>query len=242
MKRTLALLALSAFPIAASAQMAPAPPAMGPRASATTASGRTTGITVSAAEMSPIAATTAQVLLSLGGATPQTQIDTATVQPIVDALTAAGAQVTLPPGFAAGGYANNAQITATVKNPTSEMMKSGILTVGAAAAKLPSLRIYNAQVTLRASDCSSAVTKARSAAISLARRKAEETAKELGVHVGAVISVNAYDQSSIDSSCTSQYSVGPGGPQFYSNGYNIEQNDYTTIPVVANVTITFAIR
>src|SRR6185312_10528531 len=126
MKRTLALLALSALPIAASAQMA-APAPMGPKASATSSNGRTTGITVSASETAQLPATSARIQLNIAGATPATKIDAAMVQPIVDALASAGAEAQLPPGLLAGGYANNVDLLATVQKPTMDMMKSGVL-------------------------------------------------------------------------------------------------------------------
>ena len=84
-----------------------APPApMGPRASAVTANGRTTGITVSASEMSQIPATSARIQLNVfgtqkpGGQPQSAKIDAATLQPIIDALAAAGAETQMPPGSA----------------------------------------------------------------------------------------------------------------------------------------------
>lgn len=235
MKRTLALLALCALPIAASAQV-PVPAVRGPR---------TTGITVNASDVATTPATSADITLFINGVAQTTKIDSAAVAPIVDALVASGADaasVQLPPGLSAGGYAQSVTLTATVKNPTTAMMRKGVLTVGEAAAKLPTIRVGNAQVILHASDCSAAITKARSAAIALARKKAQEVAKELGVQVGPVISVTAYDGSTTDSSCATQYSVGSSGPQFYGPYGAHQTDDYTTITVTANVTITFSMK
>jgi len=79
----------------------------------------------------------------------------------------------------------------------------------------------------------------RNQAIEHARAKADSIAKDLGVHVGSVLNVVSGEPNSPDGSCSTQYGVNgfnnnPADPQ--------SPQDYVTVPVFTNVTITYAIK
>ena len=167
-----------------------------------------------------------------------------TLAPLADALIKAGAEpstVRLPLTFSAGGYSNVATVSAVVANPTVDVMRSGINGVGAVIANMPNVRLTSAQVQLTASDCTQALSKVRADAIEAARSKAAFIAKQLGVKLGSVLNVSSFDQPNSDGSCSTQYWVGPLGPQFAPGSDNTD-SDYVSVSVTSNVTITYAIR
>ncbi len=82
---------------------------------------------------------------------------------------------------------------------------------------------------------------ARVNAIDAAYANAAPIAKQLGVSLGGVVNVNAFDAGNTDGSCVSQYFVGPMGAQFPS-GNDTTDADYVTVSVTSNVTITYGIE
>lgn len=200
------------------------------------------GITVSGSAQSRIPATSARITLNLATADRSLALDTQALQPLVDALVKAGADpasVHLPPNFSAPGKSNIASITATVEHPTAAMMQNGIVTVGTSVAAEKNLVLNAASVWVIADRCADALDSVRAQAIARARAKAESIAKDLGVHVGSVLNVQSFEQSWPDGSCQSQYSINgfmgnPDQPQ--------SAQDYVTVPVQANITITYAIK
>jgi uncharacterized protein YggE len=234
MKRTAILVAaLLLLPIAASAQAIP--PARGPVQSGN-------GITVTASASSRVPATSARIMLEVTSADRSLSLDAQALQPVVDALVKAGADpasVKLPPNLRAPGKSSVASILATVAHPTSQMMERGIDIVGTSIASNKNLVLANAQVLLLVQHCADALDSIRSQAIARARAKAESIAKDLGVHVGTVVNVQSFEQGLPDGSCQWQYN---------NNGYgNVADQpqsaqDYVTVPVQSNITITYAIK
>ncbi len=239
MKKTLVLLAFSLFvPVAAGAQAAP------PMARSSQAAPSAHGITVNGTSVLRIPASSARIALDLSSIDNKSTLDKETLAPLVDALVKAGAErssVQLPLSFSAGGYSNYATVTAVVQNPTVATMKSGIVSVGAVVAGMKNVRLNMAQVLLKNADCAQAMAKARADAIGEAHVKAVGIAKQLGVALGGVANVNAFDQGSPDGSCSSQYMVGAMGAQFPSGSDNTDA-DYVTVSVTSNVTITYGIK
>ncbi len=241
MKKTLVLLALAVFsPVVAGAQNAPImrvpPPAQ------TSANGH--GITVNGTSVLRVPATSARISLQLTSIDNKTTLTQQDLQPLVDALVKAGAQrssVQLPLAFTAGGFSNAATVTAVVQHPTVDTMRSGIASVGATIAGMKNVRLGSAQVQLKNDDCAQTLAKVRADAIASARSKASSIAKQLGVTLGGVVNVNAFDPGNPDGSCASQYWVGPMGAQFGRNAEN-DDSDYITVPISSNVTITYGIK
>lgn len=240
MKKALVLLALAAaLPVAAGAQIAPPIRVAQPAAPA---NGH--GITVNGSSNVRVAASSARITLDVASTTNKGTLTQQTLAPLVDALVKAGAErssVQLPLAFSAGAYSNVATVTAVIANPSVETMRSGIATVGAAVAGMNDIRLNSARIELRNADCTQSLEKARANAIDAAHSKAALIAKQLGVALGGVVNVNAFDQGNPDGSCASQYFVGPMGAQFPQGGDTTDA-DYVTVSVTSNVTITYAIK
>jgi uncharacterized protein YggE len=244
MKRTAILVAaLLLLPIPAMAQFQRGPAPTGPNGPVGPPSQSANhGITVSGSASSRMPATSARITLNLSSADRSLSLDAQSLQPVVDALVKAGADpssVQLPPNFSAPGKSSFASITATVPHPTAAMMQSGIVTVGTSVASAKNLVLNNAMVVLVAQHCGDALDTVRGQAILHARAKAESIAKDLGVHVGGVLNVQAVEATWPDGSCQWQYYVN-------GNSGNPDQpqsaQDYVTVPVQSNVTITYAIK
>jgi uncharacterized protein YggE len=214
-------------------------PGFGPSAPSATSR----GITVTGTANLRIPATSARVLLTITSADRKLTLDTASLQPVVDAIVKAGADpasVQLPPNFSAPGGSNVATLTATIAHPTLQQMQSGVISVGTVIAEQKDMVLQNAQVQVSAADCASAVDRARSGAVHQAREKAESLAKDLGVRVGGAINVNSFDQLAADGTCSFMYSI--NGFNNFSPQSPQTPSDYTTVPVTSNVTITYAIK
>lgn len=224
-----ALLAAALLPLAASAQVSPT--ALQPA--------RPPGITVSTTGRAYPTPTLAHVVVRLMSVSPSA-FDIATLQPVVDAMVRAGAdRNSIAPAMELGAPANRskiATISGDVQNPTTDELQRGIQTVGAAIAALPNVTLLTATITLSASNCESAQTQARNNAVSLARNKAASIAKALGVHLGGVMSVTAYDSTQQSDACLSTYTATP-----FNAGMN-QSTDYLKLSVTSNVSITYAIR
>jgi uncharacterized protein YggE len=196
------------------------------------------GVTVTAIGTASAPATTA-IFVMYVNSTNNTPITATRLQPIVDALVASGADpasIQLPVFINAPGVHNgNVTISGSISHPTKDMLLKGFINVGAAFAKDPTLWSNNAQVTLRIDDCSAVSDASRVDAIRRARERANATAHDLGVKLGAVQSamVNAsYDAAG---SCSVSYNFPYNGPQQQSDGlFNVR--------VTTPVTLRFAIR
>ena len=200
---------------------------------------QTQGITVSAGASVRVAATSARVLLMLSTRNNALTLDSQTVAPVIDALVQSGVDrsaIILPLQFQSPGKFNNAEISATMQNPTVEKVQHGIVTVLSTISTMPGVFLNNAQIDLKTEDCASFQDQARKMAIDEAHTKALATARQLGVHLGTLVAVRVNDQQSQDSSCTSSYPAG-----IYSSPLQTPQ-DYITINVYSYVTITYAIR
>lgn len=187
--------ALLLLPIAAAAQ---AVPDRGPMSTVPPQSANH-GITVSGSATTRVPATSARITLNLASTDRSMTLDAQAVQPIVDAMVKAGvdpASVRLPLNFGAPGKSNVASITATVAHPTSEMMQSGIVSVGAAVASMKNVILNGAMVFVTAARCQDALDTIRNQAIERARAKADSIAKDLGVHVGGVLNIVSNEQNS----------------------------------------------
>ncbi len=239
MKRTAILVAaLLLLPIAAGAQV---PGARVPTAAAQT----TNGIMVSAGGATRIPATSATIILQLSS-TNRTLLDKTKLQPLVDALVKAGvdpANIRFPFTLdVPGGATNNFALTVLVPHPSATIMQNGIMTVGTTIASMKDVLILNAaQVMLTAGHCQDAFDVARHQAIVRARAKAESIAKDLNVHAGAAISANSMEMSYSDGTCRSQYYINPTGLNGDPSAPQTAQ-DYMTVPVNADITITYAIK
>lgn len=166
--------------------------------------------------------------------------DSATLQPLIDAMVRAGADrnsIQLPIGFAGPAFRSKvATVSGDVPNPTTEQMQSGIQTVGAAIAAVPNATLQSVEITLHAEHCENMQTQARDTALSFARTKAASVAKALGVRLGSVLSVTAVDSMLQSGTCSSSYTVTPYGSD------PPQPSDYLKITVTSNVSITYAIR
>jgi uncharacterized protein YggE len=232
MKRAFVLLAVLALPAAAAAQ--PVRPAMVPAMQT-----HATGITVSASGTERVTAASARITIQLAASRGAAALDAQRVQPIVDAMVAAGvdrSSIRLPLNFGGPGYATAAAITGSVNAPTVAMMQHGIDLVGEAIVKTPGIMLNGAMVVLQAPNCGAVQDRARAAAIASAKQKAREIARQVGVKLGGVLSVNVGEVPLQDGACQTQYYVGAFGPNMSGPG------DYVTIPVTSTVTITYAIR
>ncbi len=238
MKKPLVLSALAFVPVAAGAQAASPIRAVQPGSS----NGH--GITVNGTSVLRVAASSARIMLDLSSIDNKSTLTQETLLPLVDALVKAGAapsSVQVPLSLSAGGYSNVAAVSAVVQNPSVASMRAGIAIVGAVVGSMKDVRLNSARVELRDSNCTQSLAKARADAIDAARAKATLIAKQLGVSLGSVVNVNAFDAANPDGSCMSQYYVGPMGAQFPPGSTNNE-TDYVTVSVTSNVTITYGIK
>lgn len=234
MKRaSLAILAMLFFPSTASAQVRPnpLPPATAPV--------RSPGITVAASAVETLEATSARISLRLGSRNNALIYNSQVLQPVIDALVQSGVDrnsIQLPLNFQGPGNAAFATISGEISHPSTESMQRSISTVGSAIVAIPGAVLQDVQITLQAENCTEAQAKARSAAIAQARSKAQSIAKQIGVSLGSVTSISAFDQSTQDNSCSTSYSLSQYGTPF------TKSEDYITIRVFANVSMTYAIR
>jgi uncharacterized protein YggE len=238
MLKTIARMLILAIlaPSPALAQIPPSGPVSAPRTGP-----QTSGISVSGSSMTRVPATQARIALQFATANRSMTLDAQALKPIVDALVARGvdpSNIALPVNFAAPGGSNYATVTVTIAHPTIAMMRDGIVSLGTTIADMKNLILNSAQVFLTATDCAATIASTREHAIENARAKATAIARDLGVHVGPVISISAFDQGAADGSCNTQYYLGggfnPQGPQ--------TPDDYVTVAVFANVSITYAIK
>jgi uncharacterized protein YggE len=238
-----ATLVLVLAPLSALAQVA-APPPSGPMATPVRSStgGSPSGISVNGSAQGRIPATSARVTLALSTADRSMTLNAQTLKPVVDALVGQGidpSSITLPVNFAAPGGSSFANVSFVAAHPTSAMMQQGIVAIGTAISQMHNLVLNSANVALTAADCASTIADTRSRAVRNARSKAELVAKDLGVKVGPVQFISAFDQTAPDGSCSYDYMVGAG----YQNPMTPQTpEDYVNVRVQINVSITYAIK
>ncbi len=199
------------------------------------------GISVSATASKKIPATSARIALSFSTADRALTLTKQTLQPIADALVKSGADpasIQWPINFNAPGGSNLASISATVKNPTAALMQSGIVTVGTAVAGMKNLILTSATIFVTAANCQPVFDGVRRDAIAKAHAEAESIARDLGVHIGAPLSVQANGQIGLDGGCAAAWGIN-GTP---GNNSGQVPDDYLMVPVSSYVTITYAIK
>lgn len=228
MKRTAILVAaLLLLPIAAAAQVAPA----------------NRSITVVGSAERRVSATLARVTLGLSSNDHQPIFNAQNIQPIIDALTKAGADpssVHVPLSLATSGTWTNASISAAFSQPAAAVVQDGIKSAEAVVASMKDVTLSGVWLVLTASNCSAVTEALRNEAISQAHTKALSIASNLNVHLGAALTVNSFDQNPADGSCSTEYTVGqysgagPKGP--------LAPDDYNTVPVQSHLSVTYAIK
>ena len=200
------------------------------------------GITVTGMGSSRIPATSARISIQLGSSDRSNSLDKQKVQPIIDALIKAGAdpsRVRLPLTLSAGTGSNMASISATFVHLNPKTVQNGMASaVATIAAMKDTVVFYNLQLFVIANNCQHALAIARQQAIASARAKAEAISKDLNVEIGPAISADSREMISTDGSCFTQYFIGPQGDQSVLQ----TAQDYVTVPVQSNITITYAIK
>jgi uncharacterized protein YggE len=242
MRTAILVAALLLLPIAAAAQVVP-PNRVPAPTGLVQAQNTMRGITVTGSAVSRIPATSARITLNLTTADRSLSLDAQALQSVVDALVKAGADpssVQLPPNFNAPGKSNFAFVTATVQHPSTAMLQRGIVTVGTSVATTKNLVLNGAMVVVIAQHCAVAMDTVRSQAIERARAKAESIAKDLGVQVGGVLNVQSQEQNWPDGSCQWQYNM--NGYMGNPDAEPQSPQDYVTVPVQSNITITYTIK
>jgi len=200
------------------------------------------GITVNGSAAASAPATSARITLYLVSRNNTVAYTTQAVQPVIDAMVKAGVDrnsITLPLNFSAPGNSSSATITGSVEHPTLAQLQNGIVTVGTAINGIPGAILQNVNVELTLGDCEPLVDKARSGAITRARAKADDIAKQLNVKLGSVQAVNAANELQLraDGSCMTMLNFNPfQAPTFEQTG------DYLNVTVSSAVTITYGMR
>ncbi len=200
-------------------------------------SNATQGIGVTGTGTASAPATSAQVTIMLN-ATQNAAMTRESLQPIVDAIKRAGGTNIIEPVYTASAARfNSASVTFTVDHPTPEKIQNGVQMMGTTIAQGQGINLSQAQVLLRLADCSAVAAQAQREALRRARANADSIAQQLGIHVGAVISVDSRSFGvSSQGDCETQYSVGPYMPQ------PMALDDYTRVKVTANVSVRYAIK
>jgi len=199
------------------------------------------GITVRGSGSATARATSATLSLYVTARNNTLTITSASLTPLVNALVNAGIQrsdIVTPVYMTPEAHTNNATIAATVRQPTTAMLQNGIIQLSTAFTSMPNLLLNNVQVRLTLDGCDAVVRQAQSAALKQARANAEGVARQLGLHIGAVVAVDEQSGSlDSDGKCVSAYSIGP-----YQNMPFNSPSDYLAVRVYANVSIRYAIR
>jgi uncharacterized protein YggE len=124
----------------------------------------------------------------------------ADLQPVVDALKAAGVadsdiEISLLPGnnyYGKGGPAGTGQVLVAVAAPTSERLQELVNVATQAAWGTGKLEVYNIGAKLTHNDCAGLQQRALQQALADAQTRATAIAAELGVTLGEIQYVNDY--------------------------------------------------
>lgn len=207
------------------------------------ASGLSDGITVTGSGSASAQAANAFVTLHVAARNNALTLTKETLQPVVDALTKAGADratVALPAYMVGQAHTNIATITAQVHRPTQAMLQQGMVTLASTFASLPDILLSSADIRLTADNCLALQRSAEVNALTNARSNAAFLAQQLGVKLGQPDSVDARGGGAFggDGLCTFGYSIGPYGPSYPQTG----SDEMLTVKVYSNVTMRFAIK
>ena len=198
------------------------------------------GITVNASGLASAPATEAALTLRISTRNNAIVLTAQMLQPIVDALTKAGADsasIQLPPYLVGQARTNMATISATVHHPTQTELQNGMLILANAFASMPTLLLNAVDVRLTADNCLALQRKAETLAIAQARSRAAFLAQQVGGKLGPAMSIDEHDGGAFggQGTCTSAYSVGPYGPP------PVGFADMLTVKTFSNITMRFAI-
>ncbi|MFN2449662.1 MAG: SIMPL domain-containing protein [Candidatus Baltobacteraceae bacterium] len=196
------------------------------------------GISVSGAASVAAPAASAQVILRIYAA-QNTALTSASLRPIIDALTSAGVRrsdILTPAYVNTSARVNQATLAFTVNDPTLAQFERGLAAVGSAVAA-SNVNLTDAQVTLRAANCAQLLEQAQNAAVAQARVQAESIARHIGAKLGRVLAIDARMlYGNADNACTTQYSIGQGSMQ-----QPMPIGDYLRVKVNAAVSVRYAI-
>lgn len=215
------------LPIAATAQVTPA----------------SRGITVYGSAETRVPATLARVTLALTSNDHQPIFDAQKIQPIIDALTKAGADpasVRVPLDLTTSGAWTAASISAAFSQPTAAAVQDGIKSAEAVVASMKDVTLSGVWLALSISNCDAAEGTLRTQALSRAHATALSIAHGLNVHLGALLAVTSLDQTEADASCSAQYTVG----QYSGGGFTgpLASIDFASVTVRTVLTVTYAIK
>lgn len=199
------------------------------------------GISVRGNGSATAPASTATLSLYVSSRNNAIVLNESTLSPIVDALVRAGVQrsdIVLPIYLTGNARTNNVTVTATVHHPSIAMLQNGIAGLGSSLTNSPDLIVNNAQVRLTLDDCTPTMQQAQIAALRQAHANAASIARQMGLHLGAVLAVDAQNmQMDAEGRCLSEYTLGPyQGNQFTS------PSDYLTVRITTSVSVRYAIR
>ena len=201
------------------------------------------GITVSATGFADAPADSATVTLRLfsqkGSLTPQV------VSQVVDAMVAAGvdrAKISTPSDDAPQAIAERgALLSAVIDHPTAAMIKAAIPSIVKLAMGMPADVNAMAEVKLTVTDCEPLANQARAAGIRLARQRAGDAARDLGVQVGAVRGFASFEApaETDGGGCSVNYNFGS-----YNSGGGLltKPEEFFIVHVSSNVTVRYAIK
>jgi uncharacterized protein YggE len=168
------------------------------------------------------------------------EITEADLQPVVDAIVAAGVssddvEVIVEPSYGDVYYSVRATIRVTMHNVDA---LGGIVEAATdAASRLEDISFNGSSVSYTTSDCSSLEQAAMEAAVEDARERGQSFASALGVGLGAVVGASHYSYSPFGSPCDSTFD----GP-YPLGGISYAEGQSPEVQLVATVTITFAIQ
>jgi uncharacterized protein YggE len=183
-----------------------------------------------------------------GGAEPESAPETlaqpiteADLQPVVDAIVAAGVaaddvEVIVSPYYGDPYYVGSATVRATVRNIGT--VQAVVDAATQATAGLAELSLSGTNVSYTVSDCAALEQAAMEAAVADARQRATSFAGVLGVTLGSVAGASNYSSSLYGGSpCDSQF-IGP----YPLGGIAYAEGQTPDVQLFAAVTITYAIR
>lgn len=210
---------------------------------------RAGGITVNGAGQAQAPADIARVTLNLSSRNNALTLNKTSLQLVVDALIRAHVEpesIVEPIYLEGRASTNYATVCGTVNHPTVQIIQDGMQTLTSAFAAMPDILVNQAGVSVTLNDCTLMRTKARRAALEQAHTQAQEIASASGVHLGKILTVQAYGDNGggggmypqvSPNSCTSFYQIGPGNmPPFMTLA------DYLQVRIHSNVNVTYAIR
>jgi uncharacterized protein YggE len=167
------------------------------------------------------------------------QITEAQLQPVIDALAAAGiARADIE--FIGQGYydkySSSATLRATVAN--LDTVDAAVNAATAAAASLGPIQLSSTNVVYTKSDCAALESAALKAAVDDAKDRGVAFAQTLGLGIGAITGASNYSYSPYGgSACGSAY----GGPYPLAVD-SVAASASRTVQVFANVSVTYAIQ